>query len=209
MRPAIETTAEGARFYITPSGLKVPSATTIVGDLLRRRELERWMQRMGPSSDRERDEAAGRGKRVHQAIARCLRDPAWEPPPHLEGYVQAAGAALRWTGTRPLFVEQAIVSEGLKVGGTIDLLGRSAEGWVVLDWKTSKRPYPEHGLQLGIYALLAEAELGIPVAQGLVVVLGRDGTWRAHQVDLERAKAAGRHLIALWWLLRGPIYLEG
>lgn len=55
-----------------------------------------------------------------------------------------------------LGIEEQLVHEELRYGGTLDLRAHDAEGRIVLiDWKSSKRLYNSHKWQLGGYELLA------------------------------------------------------
>ena len=130
--------------------------------------------------------SANFGKETHQLIQDFLTGKQTPIPPHQN---QVMTNFHRW------FDEQAytrIMSEvevvkrsevsvdgmvvaGIRYAGTIDLIGQNLEGHVtVVDYKTSKRFYPEMAYQVAAYALGYEYTFGKKVDECVVVVLGKE-----------------------------------
>jgi len=75
----------------------------------------------------------------------------------------------------PISVERRILSDKLRVGGTMDLCADFGEGFEVVDWKTGN-PRREDKIKTGgAYALLAEEALGVKVKRARVVYLSKKG----------------------------------
>lgn len=66
-------------------------------------------------------------------------------------------------------VEQPIVSETMGYAGTPDLVWDTPEGWIVVDWKTSRSVKENHKIQLGAYAALIAERYGAWPSGGIVV----------------------------------------
>ena len=67
--------------------------------------------------------------------------------------------------------EIALVSERYQYGGCLDALLSINGRTCLMDWKTSKRPYPDHGYQIAAYGRLLE-ESGRRVEEYRVLALG-------------------------------------
>jgi ATP-dependent helicase/nuclease subunit A len=81
------------------------------------------------------------------------------------------------------------------VEGYIDLLYRTADGFVIVDYKTDAAPTDDHRrrlartyrLQVATYAHAVESSTGIPVQRGVLCFLEAGG---AHEVQVEDLRAA-------------------
>jgi len=73
----------------------------------------------------------------------------------------------------------------------------------LLDFKTRKAIYPEYELQVGAYALALEAWEGIRARRGMIIRLGKDGSFETKEVDLRRAEEAFKGLLLVWRYLNG------
>ena len=100
------------------------------------------------------------------------------------------------------------MNEELRVGGTVDCIGKIDGDLVVVDWKSSKGgPYPEMMIQLGAYTMMYEAaQPKADVKYGIIMRFGKeDGKFHKHVIDRDKLDAgaqAFRHCCALYNLRR-------
>lgn len=137
----------------------------------------------------ELDTAGELGSEAHALIEWWLRGEIGPRPAAREGAEIAYRAARRWAESvhlEPIFCEQTVWSTEWGYAGTMDLFGRVNGKPALLDWKTSKRYYPEHGLQNAAY-ITALAEMGHcdESVLGVVVRLPKDVDGDAHATFLE------------------------
>lgn len=191
-----------------------PLSASQVADALdtpdKRESLFRWYSREGAHAFRIAEEARDIGSAVHAAIeAHYLGRPdptrLWDAPD-----VPAAEAAYaafeRWHARTPhtaLLLEWPMVSERLRLAGTLDLLADFGDGLEVVDFKTSKRLSPRSMvLQCALYDLLLTEELpDMPERVGCRIVrVPKDGSgYREARCDgaaWQAARKASRRLVA-------------
>ncbi len=126
--------------------------------------LDRWRQRIGERQARAiRDRGARRGAAVHDAIESRLRGKPQPIQPDLFEADAMADRALAWLhseGWTPVEIEMTMWSARLPLAGTVDLWAKRADGRMALiDWKTSRRVYETHAIQLATYRGLDRALL--------------------------------------------------
>jgi CRISPR-associated exonuclease Cas4 len=80
-----------------------------------------------------------------------------------------------------------LFSEKLKLVGRPDRIVRTDDGLIPEEWKGSKRVYPSHRAQLGVYFLLVEEEYGERPPYG-VVVLGDGSRVRVENTEALRTE---------------------
>lgn len=168
--------------------------------------LTRWaveMSRKGRDPFRHRDEAAGVGTAVHAAIlAHLQRLPyetiLWDAAEPVSAE-RAFAAWLRWWEAEdrgePIAAEVPMVSERMRLAGTLDLLVQRTCGLWLYSWKGCgarseltgewKRTVyrDQHTIQEALYGRLALAEFGPVVGATLVYIPRDDGD--AVAVDIE------------------------
>lgn len=117
--------------------------------------------RKTPPYELLRDKAADSGTYAHAIVAARLKEQEDPDPPlvMLEEDVKAAklcaARAVDWirkAGMKIVAVEEAMVSERWRVGGTPDLIAVVNGTLAVVDLKTGKRAYDEVIIQLAAYA---------------------------------------------------------
>lgn len=116
-------------------------------------------------------------------------------------------AFLRWwesAGLEPLAVERMAFHPGEMYVGTFDLLAKSGDRTILVDYKTGSGVYEEHHFQTAAYVLALEEE-GIAVDQRLLVHLDRDsGLVTPHALDGPDGESKGRERnLAVFLGLRG------
>ena len=120
-------------------------------------------------------EAAGQwGTRVHGVLQDCIQatlegllvvDVPNDVSPSVEAFKAfSMEHEIRWLAT-----EVTVWDRELAVAGTVDAIGYGPDGYVIADWKTGKRIYPEAALQVSAYAAMVEALYGITVSKAYVV----------------------------------------
>ncbi len=104
------------------------------------------------------------------------------------------GASLQTVAT-----EVAMVSEKLRIGGTVDWVAHDGASLVVADFKTSKSPRLSHIIQGTIYALMWEELYGQDVEEIAVIRIPKTGgpveVIRAGGKTLESHKRAATALV--------------
>lgn len=178
--------------YRTADGKRVPSVTTVL-NVIGKDYLVRWANRLGLQGINSEEfvaEAAGAGTVVHAAIEADLKGEAMDPAliAEFSDAERTAGrvawAAYRaWRGQHdlePLLMEQSLVSERMRVGGTVDLYARVDGRHAVIDFKTSARVNESHVVQLAAYRALLE-EHGHPVDEVRVVLIPREVLTLEHE----------------------------
>lgn len=101
----------------------------------------------------ERDEAAVRGRDVHELVERLAAGEELSVPEALVGHVDAYLKFVQDWRPKELLVEATVVSRAHGYMGTLDLIADLADGarWL-LDWKTAASGiWPETALQLAAY----------------------------------------------------------
>jgi len=147
--------------YRLADGTIVPGVTTIIG-VLAKPALIYWANKMGLQGIDTRkyvDAAANVGTLAHYMVECELRG----IEPDLADYTpnevdKASNAVIKFLEYRkehdlqPTLLEEPLVSEDGRFGGTIDFVGyRDGDPYTLIDFKTSKALYPEHLLQVAAY----------------------------------------------------------
>ena len=187
--------------YTLSDGKRAPSVTTIINDTLgwNKQVLINWAKRQtmeGNDADAVMREAADIGTLTHLLIQGHQQNFDVDTKDFTRNQEEAAmrafSAYLKWTAKSKytnLASEVALVNEELRVGGTIDSIGKLKDDFVVIDWKTSKYgPYKEHKLQLGAYAYMYEAaQPKAKIAYALILRFGKeDSKFHVHTVKRDR-----------------------
>ncbi len=177
-----------------------------------------WAAFSGFSWRADRDEAATIGTHVHEMIEDCLKlvqNKSLEfsdldsymgafqtmsagfqkvAPRHREVVMRCFMAFLGWASRFQRFdiiaLEEKIISQDLKVGGTCDFKGILDWGQgparVLLDWKTSKSTNMKHKVQLAAYSILHKCKHPNDPPFDYYGVIRFDkvaGTWHDHFTD--------------------------
>jgi hypothetical protein len=137
----------------------------------------------GLGADAKRDEGAGRGTLVHDALSAYMT--TGSPPslrnfdPRLHGYVQGLSRWLVKASPTPTMVEAIVGSVTHSYAGRLDLRADIGGVDTLLDVKTNPkgRAYLEAHAQLQGYAVACE-ECGYPAPERMVVIaVGEDGSF--------------------------------
>ena len=170
--------------YIHPDGSKLAGVTTIIR-VLAKPPLIPWANKIGLDGvaySKYIDEKAAIGTLAHAMILSDLRGEKPETYENSQLEIdQAENAYLKFCAWRkahelePILIEEPLVSEVFRFGGTPDFYGKVDGILTLLDFKTGANLYPEMWVQLAAYWILLE-ERGHHVDQRILLNIGRDET---------------------------------
>jgi len=190
-------TLNGSRHYVTPTGEKVPSVTTIL-DATKSEEskkaLSEWRKRVGAEKAQQiTTEAAGRGTRMHK----------W-----LENYVKTG--EMGTPGTNPYSIQShrmanSIIEQGLInctefwgteislyypdiYAGTTDLVGVHGGSPAILDFKQTNKPkkqewIDDYFIQLAAYANAHNKVWGTDIQKGVILMCSADNIYQEFIIE--------------------------
>lgn len=175
------TGPDGKRFYVTPSGKKLPSVTTVVGAMKKEAILE-WRKRVGDEeANRVSRMASGRGNRVHLLAEKYLNNEPiqWqkEMPDSVVMFRSMIKDMHRITNIH--YQEQALWSETIGMAGRVDLIAEWDGVLSVIDFKTSKKVKHRDDIfdyfaQCTAYSAMYEELVGKPIEQ-IVILMAVEG----------------------------------
>ena len=120
-----------------------------------------------------KSEAASKGTAIHRAIEASYRGSSGDTGTLPE--VEAVRKCLDELGIRVIEVERKVYSRRHRFSGTLDLLGETDQGLVLVDFKTSKGVYPEFRLQTAAYVAALEEEKTHVIDSRIIVQISDDG----------------------------------
>ena len=167
----------GERFYISPSGKKLPSVTTVLGHFKKKAMIE-WRNRVGhEEADKVSTRASLRGTKFHNMMEGYLRGE--------EGFFDGVMPDMKQSfndmkETLDLvdnihYIESPLYSEKLGVAGRTDVIAEFGKTLSIIDFKTSRKEKKEEWIenyfeQGTAYALMYEELVGIPVNQIVILI---------------------------------------
>ncbi len=187
--------------YKTADGKRCPGVTTIIG-ILNKPALLDWAWKQGLNGDdykAVRDKSADAGTLAHAMVHHHLGGP--EPdfsaftPDDRDKAENAVLSFYNWVDAQksfePLMLEEALVSEEMRYGGTIDCYALLNDKLTLLDFKTSKAIYDEHRIQVAAYSWLLK-ENGYDVEETHILRIGRteDEGFEDHIISTEKINCA-------------------
>lgn len=177
--PTDESTGE--RFYVTPSGKKLPSVTTVLGHFKKKAIIE-WRNRVGhEEANRISTRASTRGTKFHNMMESYLRNEDGflkEVMPDMkQAFFDMAKTLDLIDNIR--YIESPLYSEKLGVAGRTDCIAEYDGVLSIIDFKTSlkekKEEWIENYFEQGTaYALMYEELVGEPINQ-IVILISVDG----------------------------------
>lgn len=126
-----------------------------------------------------------RGQHVHTAVHMMIHKTLeWRTlDPQLVGYVQAAKKFLDEADVKVLVSEYRMADEGLKVAGTLDIIGILKRATCLFDWKSTATMPRTAGPQTAAYDHLYRKNLGGRPMRRYGVQLFADGSYKLHAYD--------------------------
>ena len=172
----------GARHYLLPSGVYVPSVTTMLGHF-KKQVIQEWRERVGSQeADKIRNRAATRGTKFHNLVQKYLENQSILNENIMPDMKQA------FNDIKPTlhrinnihYIETPLYSDKMRLAGRTDVIGEFDGVLSVIDFKTSRKHKTEemiedYFLQSTCYALMYEERVGIPIDQ-IVILMSTDGT---------------------------------
>lgn len=174
---------DGKRFYVTPTGDKYPSVTTVLSTLSKE-GIDKWVQDVGiEKATKIRTQAATRGTKVHTICEDYIKN--------IDNYTQGhmPSNVMMFKQIQPYLdehldkvygIEIPLHSHTLKTAGRCDLVGRLHGMTSILDYKTSTKPknrewIENYFLQATVYAMMIEEMYGFKVPQIAIAIAVEEG----------------------------------
>ncbi len=188
---------EGNRQYLTSSGVKYPSVTTMLGHFTSQGIME-WRRRVGvEEANRITRQASTRGTAFHKVCEKYLLNEQMEFKTPLQKQL--------FINTKPYLenigeiqlIEGKLFSHHLRLAGTVDCVGDYEKKLSVIDFKSASRAKPkeyieDYFMQCTAYAIMYEELLQIPVSQ-IVVIIAVEG--EESQVFVEKRDNYAKKLL--------------
>lgn len=175
--PDLQTESiNGNRYYITPSGKKYPSITTVLGQS-GNEHLVAWKKRLGDEADTISKYACDVGENYHKVIEEYVNnneDYLSHGTPHSKYMFKAVRPFLDKINL--VYCQEAsLYSDILGIAGRTDCIGEYEGVPCIIDYKTSLRIKKEewiqkYYLQTTAYSLMFEEMTGIAV-KGIVIIM--------------------------------------
>ena len=159
--------------YTLEDRTRVPGVTTIVDGLgWNKRTLINWSNRIGLEGievSKFVDDKAAIGTLAHALITDKLLGKETDTSDYTKNQIDLAenSALSFWEWEKghklePVIIEEPLVSEEHKFGGTLDIYGELDGVFEIIDLKSGSGIYPEHLIQVAAYKLLLkEKELDV------------------------------------------------
>lgn len=178
-------TIDGKRYYVTPTGFKHPSVTTVISNNSRKQKvLAEWRRRVGQQKAQQiSTRASGRGTRYHKLVEDYLNNEL-----NLERYKDQPLPVLMFNSTIKILdrinniylQEAALYSDTLGIAGRVDCIAEFDGELSIIDFKTSSKVKEENHLydyyvQECAYACMLQEIYGLTVKKLVTIVSCEDG----------------------------------
>lgn len=172
---------DGKRYYIAPSGAKLPSVTTVLGHS-KKHIIKEWRERVGQDEAQKISTRASiRGTKFHNMMEKYLMNDKTLFENVMPDMKQAFYDVQKTVDLidNIHYIECPLYSEKLGVAGRTDCIGEFAKTLSVIDFKTATKPKKEEWIdnyfeQGTAYALMYEELVGEPINQ-IVIIISVDG----------------------------------
>jgi genome maintenance exonuclease 1 len=177
----LQENVDGSRVYVTPSGDKYPSVTTVLSDYNKKEILE-WRARVGEEKANEISrKATTRGTSVHKALEMYLKNEdisSLEMMPNVKSLFVRMKQELDGKVNNIHCLEDKLFSHKLRLAGTVDCIAEHEGTLSVIDFKTSvrlkkKEQIGNYFMQGAAYATMFTELTSIPINQ-VVILIGVD-----------------------------------
>ena len=176
---------DGKRYYVTPTGEKYPSVTSVTG-LMNKESIKKWRKRVGEEkANKISTQAARHGTSAHQLFEDYIRNDNFEEkfksamPTTQQAFITVE-KLLNQIGTVHA-LEAPLFSHELQLAGRVDCIAEWHGKLSVIDFKTSAKPKnPEwiqnYFIQETAYAKMFEELTGKKVHSIITMIAVNDGT---------------------------------
>lgn len=176
----------GKRFYVTPSGYKYPSVTTITG-WKKRAFFAEWRRKNPEESKR----VLSRGTAFHYIIEDYLmnnnekvKEKQTTRPGDYYMFAQVKDELENINNIRAL--ESALWSDTLRMAGRVDCIAEYNGKLSIIDFKTSKaikdeNDIVEYFMQATAYAIMFQERTGISIKNIVIIMSCEDGSVKVYE----------------------------
>lgn len=168
--------ANGKRFYQTPSGELFPSVTTVMS-VYNKEAILAWRKRVGnEEANRISSKASRRGTKMHTVCENYLGNKELgNVMPDTLGLFKSIQPIIDKYIDNVYAIEAPLYSEHLKVGGRVDCVAEFDGKPAIVDFKTSSRIKTEdkiqnYFMQCAAYAVMFEERTGIPIPRIAIIM---------------------------------------
>ena len=176
-------TTDSGRVYVTPSGKKYPSVTTILSSYGKKALFE-WRERVGAEeANRIASKASRRGTALHTVCEKYLLNEMTSMKlasmlPTTKELFYKIKSRIDTNITTVHCLEQALYSDELQIAGRVDCIAEWNGKLSVVDFKSStnqkkKEKIENYFMQCTAYAIMYEEIVGVPIEQ-IVVLIGTE-----------------------------------
>lgn len=173
------------RLYTTPSGLKYPSVTTVLGKVSDKTWLDEWKARVGEEQVKKVSaQASRRGTAVHEIAEEYLKNNPTYTKGHMPANIATFGQIkplLNKHITKIYGLEVPLYSDKLRVAGRVDCLAEWDGILSIVDFKTSKREkfredISDYFIQCAAYSFMTFERTGLLPKQIVIMMMVDDGS---------------------------------
>ena len=184
----IEMNAEmidGKRYYVTPTGGKYPSITTVISNNAKKQAgLAKWRARVGKEKAQAKTtRGCNRGTRYHKLVEDYINNELdtkkYKDMPLPWTMFHSSRAVLDRIN-RVYLQEAALYSDHLQIAGRVDCIAEYEGELSIIDFKTAEAPKPEQYLydyfvQECGYACMLQEVYGVTVKKLVTIVACENG----------------------------------
>ena len=176
---------DGKRYYVTPTGEKYPSVTSVTG-LLNREGIKKWRKRVGEkTANKISTQAARHGTSAHQLFEDYIKNDNFEEkfkgamPTTQQAFISLEKQLNQIGVVHGL--ESPLYSHNLQLAGRVDCIAEWDGKLSVIDFKTSAKPKQEkwiqnYFIQETAYAKMFEELTGKTIESIVTLIAVSDGT---------------------------------
>ena len=170
--------SSGGRTYITPSGSRYPSITTVLG-ILSEESIRKWRERVGAEeANRISRKAASRGTNLHLVAEKYVNNDADylnKQLPHVVELFKSIQPILDKSVDNVHFQEVPLYSDKFELAGRVDCIAEFDGVLSAIDYKTSSKPkqrewISSYFMQAAFYAAAYYEITGIAIQQTVIVI---------------------------------------
>jgi genome maintenance exonuclease 1 len=175
-------TSESGRVYVTPSGKKYPSITTVLGHFGKHKLME-WRKAVGEEeANRIGRLASDRGTKLHTICEKYIDNEedifGAKTMPNVKAMFNSIKPILDTRIGKVVLQEVPLYSDHLRIAGRVDLIAEFDGVLSIIDFKTSSRVKTEDDIkdyfeQESAYAIMFEERTGTPIVN-LVTIMAVD-----------------------------------
>jgi hypothetical protein len=168
----------GVRHYLTPSGIKYPSITTVMS-WNSSDGIAKWRQKVGKKeADKVSLQATRKGTALHNMCENYLtnQEIIGDALPHIKDMFLTVKPILDKHVDNIHCVEKRMYSDHIGIAGTTDCVAEFDSVLSIIDFKTARKmkeeKYIQHYfMQASGYAVMYEELFGIPVPQIIIIMV--------------------------------------